>query len=455
MSKRLLALLLAVLMAAMAMTGCAKNETPSGGGDAEGEVIELDFWIIGNYPDEKDYYLAKILEDFNETHDNIHLNITGVGSDHAEMANKWTLAGSNNKLPDLLEINTGGTLNKLIESGCMGNLYDYLMADDEFVSRFPGGTECLDQLYFGLHSVEEEKICYGFPTETEIQGWYFNTEIFEQNNLELPKTWDDYLNCVKTLKANGVLPLVHGCTDNWDTWGYHAWPIKYGLTHDVWMDIVNGKTAVKDTAFPTVCSRIVELREAGAYPDNVASMSNAQAFEIFLSGGAAMYCVGSWKMNDMDNSEIADKIAFSFGPEFPDQDVDNVATRPYSWSIAAGKKAVESEERAQACAEVMKWIVSSERATIEVEEYGHFPACIVDVEQTNLGPVGKLTADAAADSTYTSYGQGNSYMPTLAETGSDWGETWNNVVTGLIAGNTSVDDAVQQFQDLADAADTE
>lgn len=103
----------------------------------------------------------------------------------------------------------------------------------------------------------------------------------------------------------------------------------------------------------------------------------------------------------------------------------------------------------------MKWIVSSERATIEVEEYGHFPACIVDVEQTNLGPVGKLTADAAADSTYTSYGQGNSYMPTLAETGSDWGETWNNVVTGLIAGNTSVDDAVQQFQDLADAADTE
>ena len=78
MSKRLLALLLAVLMAAMAMTGCAKNETPSGGGDAEGEVIELDFWIIGNYPDEKDYYLAKILEDFNETHDNIHLNITGM-----------------------------------------------------------------------------------------------------------------------------------------------------------------------------------------------------------------------------------------------------------------------------------------------------------------------------------------------------------------------------------------
>ena len=60
----------------------------------------------------------------------------------------------------------------------------------------------------------------------------------------------------------------------------------------------------------------------------------------------------------------------------------------------------------------------------------------MDVEQTNLGPVGKLTADAAADSTYTSYGQGNSYMPTLAETGSDWGETWNNVVTGLIAGNT-------------------
>ena len=67
MSKRLLALLLAVLMAAMAMTGCARMRHPSGGGDAEGEVIELDFWIIGNYPDEKDYYLAKILEDFNET----------------------------------------------------------------------------------------------------------------------------------------------------------------------------------------------------------------------------------------------------------------------------------------------------------------------------------------------------------------------------------------------------
>jgi len=421
---KLVAMVLVLLMVLTVIGACQKK--------ASGPV-EVDFWIVGNYPDDW-YYLGAVLEDFNkEFEGKIKVNITSMGADHSEDLKKWQMAAQSDTMPDMLEMNSYNTLNQFIEGGFLANMWDYLGQDKEFLDRFNEAN--LSAVTRDKHYGNGE--FYAYPTETEIQGWYYNQALFDQAGAKIPETFDELLDAVAKLRAAGITPLVHGCTDNWDTWGYHAWGTRLGMTEEKWIELQEGKYKAADCA-PIVglLTYVDKLQEAGAYNEDCASMSNSQALEVFLGEQAAMYCVGSWKMQAMEESAIADKIRFNFGPEFDDGVLGGKSgVKPLSWCIAFGKHATDSKEKAEACATIAKWMVSPERAAIEATEYGHFPNCKVDTSKAELGPVGKLTAEAAAADVIPLMEFGG-YFPTDFTGAGDW---YLNTVTGIIAGTTTVE----------------
>src|SRR5690606_1526618 len=44
--------------------------------------------------------------------------------------------------------------------------------------------------------------------------FYYHIDVFEENGLEPPTTWDEFLNVCQTLKDAGVQPIILGARDN-------------------------------------------------------------------------------------------------------------------------------------------------------------------------------------------------------------------------------------------------
>lgn len=51
---------------------------------------------------------------------------------------------------------------------------------------------------------------YALPGISWFEGIYYNKEIFEENNVELPKTFDEFLDVCTTFQNAGVTPLAAG-----------------------------------------------------------------------------------------------------------------------------------------------------------------------------------------------------------------------------------------------------
>ena len=51
---------------------------------------------------------------------------------------------------------------------------------------------------------------YALPIELNIVPVYYNKALFEQFNLEVPETYDEFRHIVDTLAANGIAPIALG-----------------------------------------------------------------------------------------------------------------------------------------------------------------------------------------------------------------------------------------------------
>jgi len=65
------------------------------------------------------------------------------------------------------------------------------------------------------------------PYKTGLVSFFYNKELFKKANVDASKikTWNDFLEAVKTLKAAGITPIAGGGGDKWPIhfyWGYLA-----------------------------------------------------------------------------------------------------------------------------------------------------------------------------------------------------------------------------------------
>ena len=58
---------------------------------------------------------------------------------------------------------------------------------------------------------QEDGKYYALPFSRNYMGVWYNMTIFKENNLEIPKTWEEFVSVCNTLKEKGVTPLgLHG-----------------------------------------------------------------------------------------------------------------------------------------------------------------------------------------------------------------------------------------------------
>ncbi|MFQ7551442.1 MAG: extracellular solute-binding protein [Blautia marasmi] len=90
-------------------------------------------------------------------------------------------------------------------------------------------------MYDFFKDAEDENV-YLFPESLNCEFFLYRKDVFEKYDLEVPKTWDDFLNVCQTLKEKEEIPLIVAGKENWQLMrylfcavAYDKRPVYYGL----------------------------------------------------------------------------------------------------------------------------------------------------------------------------------------------------------------------------------
>jgi raffinose/stachyose/melibiose transport system substrate-binding protein len=152
------------------------------------------------------------------------------------------------------------------------------------------------------------------PFELNMEGFWYNKQIFAQNGLQPPDTWDKLVQIAASLHQKGIQPFTAS--------GIQGWPItrlignylyrKFGP--DALDRVKNGQAKLTDSGYVEAAQVVAELGKQGYFGKGVATLDYNPAQDLFLQGKAAMYYMGSWALRDFNNPSVAkigtDNIGF-------------------------------------------------------------------------------------------------------------------------------------------------
>lgn len=141
---------------------------------------------------------------------------------------------------------------------------------------------------------------YALPGISWFEGIYYNKTMFEENGIELPKTFDEYIEVCKKFKDAGITPLAAGLK-SWEPMlkNSMAFVAAEYLSTDAGKqfgsDYRDGKVTM-DGTWNTYLEKWSEMITEGVYTTDMTGIDHDQALEQFATGNAAMFCSGPWDL---------------------------------------------------------------------------------------------------------------------------------------------------------------
>ncbi|SDZ56162.1 raffinose/stachyose/melibiose transport system substrate-binding protein [Evansella caseinilytica] len=279
------------------------NEGETSGVDGDKEAVTIDFmhlWPAGVSAGQNKI-VNEIIEQFEA--ENPHVTVVQEVLENEQYKTKLQVVSSSNQLPDVGMTWAAGFLEPYVK----GNLFAPLdgLLENGFGDTFVSGT---------LEAYAMDDQTYALPLELNIAPIYYNKAIFADHGLDVPETYDEFLNVVETLVDNGVAPIALGNRDRW--------------TGSLWYmylaDRIGGSEALNTAIDRSGTFENPKLIEAASETQNLVNMdafvrgfnglSNEEAKAEFLNGSAAMYLMGSWELpNFTTNEEIPQEFRENVG----------------------------------------------------------------------------------------------------------------------------------------------
>ena len=228
MKKRILSLLLVLVMAISGLTACggtganatANFDVPEGGYDGSEVTITFYHTMGANLREVLELYIAE----FNKLYPNIHIvheQVGGYDDVREQIATQITTGAQPNIAycyPDHVAMYN---ISKAVVT------LDNLIKSEQTVTRADGTTETLglteaqiSDFIAGYYNEGKEfgdGLMYTLPLSKSTEVLYYNKTFFKENNLEVPKTWDELEKVSKEIKKIDPtsIPLGYDSEANW------------------------------------------------------------------------------------------------------------------------------------------------------------------------------------------------------------------------------------------------
>lgn len=424
------ALLLSAVMIAGFLSACGntgENEDSAKAGDDSGEVVLTLMGVGGSNEQEFTGVVQAAADRFNE--DNAYnARIELEWYENEQYKTKLATLMTQNDATDIFYTWEAGFMKDYVESGKVFSLSDALTADSEWMERFNDGA--LDSVTF------DDKV-YAVPMGQAFAPVYYNKAIFAENGVEVPTTWEELLDAVKTFKDAGIVPMSMACQDAWVA-GQLMLELSGGIGgKELFDDIVSGAASWDDPRYVETGKAFQELVNAGAFQESFLGLAYEEGRTLFTSGKAAMYPMGTWEtaavVDEMGGSENVG--VFLLPPKNPD------CTGTHLYAVDKVFAISEKCENKDAALAFLKILSDPEIQEKLVVDCNLLPATGISVDETKVDPINVRIIGLQSEIT-------GALTPMDRQFGANVGGEFNNISLAIAGGK----DPQEQFTALKDYA---
>ena len=255
------------MTAAALFAGCGAKENT---GKTEIEIVQ--------YKPEAAKYFDELEEEFNATHDDIHLTIDSPNDASTILRTRFI----REDYPDIIGI--GGDINYsyYVDAGILADVSDY------------EGLKDIKSAYLDIEEALEivpTEGTYAVPYVANAAGILYNRDLFEEHGWKIPNTWEELMTLCEDIKSEGILPFYFGFKDTWTClapWNSMAVDL---APSDVCKQVNRGETTFSKE-YEEVSEKYLELLNYG--PEDPFAYGYNDACTAFANGQSAMYPIGSY-----------------------------------------------------------------------------------------------------------------------------------------------------------------
>jgi raffinose/stachyose/melibiose transport system substrate-binding protein len=336
MKKLLSSLTVASMLLLSACGGGSQNSSapaPKDGDKSKQEVSSgakktLDFWYID--PDQKEKVYLAAVKRFEAKHPDVQVKALRIPNDAYKQ--KFAVAMSGGNPPDIFHSWGGGWLKSFVDSGK--------------VLDITGKIEAKNYNKLALDNASFNDKVYGLPLGISLTEVWYNKEIFQKFNLQPPKTWDELMTVIDTLKKNNVIPFALANQTKWPGAYIFMYLSDRLGTEKLFLSAFHreGK-GFDDPDYVKAGKYIQQLVDAGAFNPgfNGVPYDAGQSRQMMYTGQAAMQVLSNSIVNNVrgESPDFEKKLDYFPFPTLPDGKGDptdlGAASAPV-WSVSKDSK---------------------------------------------------------------------------------------------------------------------
>lgn len=276
----------------------------SSDGGEEG-VVEIFSWWTG--AGEEDGLLA-LIDLFNEEHPEITIEnaaVAGGAGTNAKAVLTTRMQG--NDPPSTFQVHGGEELNQSwVIADKMESLND-LYEENDWMDKFPQDL---------IDLVSHEGDIYSVPVNVHRGNViFYNMEIFEEHNLEVPTTLDEFFEVADTLQAAGIVPLALGDKESWTATQIFENVLAAELGVDGYGQLFSGEIDFEDDRVVSAAEKFSKILDY--VNEDHASRNWQDSAQLVAEGEAAMTNMGDWAKGYFSNDlDLETNVDFGYFP-FP------------------------------------------------------------------------------------------------------------------------------------------
>lgn len=297
--KKVVSIIISITMILMLFVGCGNDSTSSNtknttepNGETTSEVqsgterSKISIMMEASESTETYKIWSTLFEGFvSEKYPGIELEYELLPND-ADYANKLQLYIASNQLPDFYGC-ANGTFSKAAKE------IDAIINVGDELKRIGKYDEMNGAIIDFLTDSDDGEL-YLFPNALYCEFFFYRTDIFEENNLTAPTTWDEFINACDVLKQAGEIPCIIAGSEQWQIMRYLSFA-PWRNEHDNFiMGYIDGSQTFTDNKAAQVGVNLVaQMGEKGYWQPGFTSTNYTDATNMFFSGQGAMFYSGS------------------------------------------------------------------------------------------------------------------------------------------------------------------
>ncbi|WP_085524429.1 ABC transporter substrate-binding protein [Tuberibacillus sp. Marseille-P3662] len=359
---------------AFTLSGCSGFTGSSGSSNNSEDSGQITLKFMHRWPKEPEKsFFEDVVKEFEKKNPKINIETQAVLNNAYKQKIK-VLLGSNDQ-PDIFFAWSGEYAHNIVRSNKALDLTSYYKKDQNWSGQL---------VQSAVEPYNFNKKMYGVPWDLDAKLFFYNKDIFNQLNLNPPKTFDQLLKVSKELKSNGYIPIAEGDKDKWPA-GHYIGTLNRRVVPDnvIEEDRIRSQGTFENPLYVEALRKLNKINKV-AFNENINAYKHDKARKFFSNGKAAMAFLEILEIGLYQPNADFESGTFNFPAIEDGNDKGNpsiISGAPEGFMISS------KTEHPDAAMKFLKFLTNKSNGKKLVNDLGYFSAVKGTLTKDNSTPL--------------------------------------------------------------------